>query len=291
MHLVDKYSEMLYKMDTKMTIMNKTLQQIMWTIDAMQYETNLLHYFQNRIYRVYTSLYALQADTESLFEYMRALASQELNPMIIPPDIMKNILHKIETDIKSHARLRLCDDLETNIWSYYRTIKLTPIVLEDYMMLILTVPLIDQSLHMNLYKVYNLPMLHPILHVHAQYEKESSYLATVMDGMFITLPTALDVKLKQALYPVEHTNWCIYALFINDEKQIEKNCLLKTINRTINLAYSLDGYLWAISALAAEKLQIRCVMETHVIMIKPPLQIVDIGNGCEAYSASIYIPA
>ena len=43
--------------------------------------------------------------------------------------------------------------------------------------------------------------------------------------------------------------------------------------------------------MAAEKLQIRCVMETNVIMIKPPLQIVDIGNGCEAYSASIYIPA
>ena len=32
-------------------------------------------------------------------------------------------------------------------------------------------------------------------------------------------------------------------------------------------------------------------METHVVTIKPPLQIVDVGNGCEAYSASIYIPA
>ena len=32
-------------------------------------------------------------------------------------------------------------------------------------------------------------------------------------------------------------------------------------------------------------------METNVLMIKPSLQIVDIGNGCEAYSASIYIPA
>ena len=32
-------------------------------------------------------------------------------------------------------------------------------------------------------------------------------------------------------------------------------------------------------------------METCVITIKPPLQIVDISNGCEAYSASIYIPA
>ena len=32
-------------------------------------------------------------------------------------------------------------------------------------------------------------------------------------------------------------------------------------------------------------------METRVITIKPPLKIVDIGNGCKAYSASIYIPA
>ena len=84
LHQVDEHSEMLYEMDTKMFIMNKTLQQIMWTLDAMQYESNLLHYFQTKIYRVYTSLYALQGDTKSLFEYMGALASQELSPMIIP---------------------------------------------------------------------------------------------------------------------------------------------------------------------------------------------------------------
>ena len=32
-------------------------------------------------------------------------------------------------------------------------------------------------------------------------------------------------------------------------------------------------------------------MDTHIITITPPLQIIDVGNGCEAYSASIYIPA
>ena len=74
-------------------------------------------------------------------------------------------------------------------------VKLTPIVLEDYLILVLTGPLVDQSLHMNLSKVHNLPMLHPTLHVHAQYEIEGSYLAAVMDGMFITLPTALNVRL------------------------------------------------------------------------------------------------
>ena len=125
-------------------------------------------------------------------------------------------------------------------------------------------------------------MLHPMLHVHVQYEVENSYLGTIMDEMFITLLTALDVKLclmtnghlymfKQALYPVEQMNWCIYALFINDENQIERNCILKVINRTTNLAYSLDGYLWAISALATEKLQIKCVMETCVLLQLSPL--------------------
>ena len=67
-----------------------------------------------------------QEDVGSLYEYMRALASQELNPMIIPPNILKKILHKIMEDIKSNARLRLCKDPETNIWSYYGTVKLTP---------------------------------------------------------------------------------------------------------------------------------------------------------------------
>ena len=145
-------------------------------------------------------------------------------------------------------------------------------------------------------------MLHPTLNMHVQYELEGAYLATMMEDMFISLPAALDVKLclitnghlcmfNQALYPVECTSWCIYALFVNDRKQIKRNCFLKTLNWTTNLGYSLDGYLWAISALAAEKLQVRCMMETHVKTIKPPLQIMDIGNGCEAYSASIYIPA
>ena len=195
MHQVSRHSEMLCEMATKMFIINKTLQHIMWSINALQYESDVLHYFQTRIYRVHTSLYALRGDTESLYEYMRALASQELNPMIIPSDIVKRIFHKIEEDIKSNARLKLCEDPETNIWSYYGTVKLTPIVLQNYLMLILTVPLVDQSLQMDLYKIHNLPMLHPTLNVHAQYDMEGTYLVTMMEGMFISLPPALDVKL------------------------------------------------------------------------------------------------
>ena len=242
MHQVSRHSEMLYEMDIKMSIMNKTIQDIMWSIDFLGYESDVLHYFEARILRVHSSLYVLRGDVDSLYEYMRALASQELNPMIILPDILKKILHRIMEDIKSNARLRLCEDPETNIQSYYGTVTLTPIVvLQDYLMLILTIPLVDQSLQVNLYKVYNLPMLHPTLNVHAQYELEGTYLTTLMEGMFVSLLTTLDVKLclatngqlcmfGQALHPVECMNWCIYALFINDHDRIRKDCFLKTLN-------------------------------------------------------------
>ena len=35
MHQVDKHNEMLYEMDTKMTIMNRTIKHIMWNLDTM----------------------------------------------------------------------------------------------------------------------------------------------------------------------------------------------------------------------------------------------------------------
>ena len=88
MHQVNRNSEMLHEIDTKVFIINSTIQCLIWHSDAMHYESKIVHYFQTTISRVHTSLYALCGDTDSLFKYMRILASQELNPTIIPPDIL-----------------------------------------------------------------------------------------------------------------------------------------------------------------------------------------------------------
>ena len=50
MHQVSRQSEMLYEMDTRLLILNKTLHQLMWTVDAIRYESNIINYFQARIY-------------------------------------------------------------------------------------------------------------------------------------------------------------------------------------------------------------------------------------------------
>ena len=47
--------------------------------------------------------------------------------------------------------------------------KITPIVMDDFLLIILTIPLTDQSLEIDLYKIYYLPALHPKLKVEFTY--------------------------------------------------------------------------------------------------------------------------
>ena len=83
---------MLYELDNKLLVINKTLQDLMIAVSYLKYETDLVDQMQNRMNRMYSSIHGLQFDTDSLYEFMRALASEQLNPMIIPPDILRNIL-------------------------------------------------------------------------------------------------------------------------------------------------------------------------------------------------------
>ena len=209
---------------------------------------------QLHINHLYTAIYALKEDIDALYEYMRVLSTQQLNPLIIPPDILHQVLDQVKDGIRSNARLALSEDPSQNIWTYYNIIKVTPIVMDDYLMVILTIPLIDSSLDVNLYKVHNLPMLHPKLQIQVVYQLKGVYFATHMHGMYATIPKETDIKLclmsqghlcmfEEPLYPVNKIDWCLYTLFVNDLTKIETNCKFTTTIRHTNLAHSLDGYL------------------------------------------------
>ena len=49
--------------------------------------------------------------------------------------------------------------------------------------------------------------------------------------------------------------------------------------------------MWAISSIATEKIQIRCLKETYIVEIQAVLQIIYIGDGCEGYSPCLAIAA
>ena len=62
--------------------------------------------------------------------------------------------------------------------------------------------------------------------------------------------------LEEALYPVEHITWCVYALFINNEERIKRDCKYSVTKVAGNKAISLGGYLWAVSSIKCKELQI-----------------------------------
>ena len=201
---------------------------------------------QMHINHLYTTIYVLKEDVDALYEYMGVLSTQQLNPLIIPPDILCQVLDQVKDGIRSNAQLALSEDPSQNIWMYYNIIKVTPIVMDDYLMVILTILLIDLSLDVNLYKVHNLPMLHPQLHIQVVYELEGAYFATHMHGMYATIPKETDIKLclmsqghlcmfEEPLYPVDKIDWCLHALFINDLTKIETNCKFTTMIRHTTL--------------------------------------------------------
>ena len=65
--------------------------------------------------------------------------------------------------------------------------------MENFLLVILTIPLADQSLVVNLYGVHGLPVLHPGLHVQFQYQLEGECLAIMEAEQCAALPAAWDM--------------------------------------------------------------------------------------------------
>ena len=299
---VSTYRYVINNLQVQLVQLNRTLLAAMQDIKFIRYTVAIITNIRIILAKLTLGVMGLQQNVEAIYEYLRVLASKQVNPLLIPPDALRGVLAHIKDDMKRNPRLQLPEDPNVNIWNYYSIMKITPIVMDDFLLIILTIPLTDRSLKMNLYKVYNLPALHPELKVEFTYELEGEYLAITKNKLYAALPTAREIRIckgtggylclmNQALYPIDKLEWCIYALFANDEKKKREYCSINTQRRDANKAQSLEGYLWAVTAFEPGKMQIRCLTDTHVINIKPPLTIIYVGNGCEAYSNNLFIPA
>ena len=221
----------------------------------------------------------------------------------MPVSKLRDLLEYAQQEIAGSPRLEF--PLELNYHDsqgYYDIIRVTALLVDDVLFIVMTIPLKDTSLQMNVYKVQNLPLVHPKLNVSVTDELEGKYLATGHEGHYISLPDVGELalcllsrggfcKMNQAMYPSDKINRCIWALFTRDDRMINDVCTYNVQKRTGNLAQSLGGYLWAISSIATEKIQVRCLKETYIVEIKSVLQIIYIGNECEGYSPSLAVAA
>ena len=132
------------------------------------------------------------------------------------------------------------------------------------LVILMTIPVLEKTLELNIHQVHNLPAIPPGQEIASLYQLENKYFA-----IYVTLPTEQSVRiclqtelaiciLEQASHPVEHVTWCVYTLFIDDEPHIRRDCKYTVSKVSGNRAISLGGYLWAVSSIKQEQLQVRC---------------------------------
>ena len=97
--------------------------------------------------------------------------SHHLDPTVIPVSQLRKVLKYVQQDIEGRPRLELPLELNSHdIQGYYNVIRVTALLTDDVLFIVMTIPLKDTSLQMNVYKVHNLPLIHPKLNISVTYE-------------------------------------------------------------------------------------------------------------------------
>ena len=277
------HDSQIYGLQYKMLIVEKGIKEMIDVSNFQIYTSYHVNIAQTILSRLQTGTVSIENNIDKIFEYLRIMTNHRATSAVIPPVALRRLLLKIEDRMCTNPRLRLPYDPRTGeIWKYYSVIKVTPVVMDKILVILMTIPVLDKTLELNIYQVHNLPAIPPGQEVAALYQLESKYFAIGKHGMYVTLPTEQSVRiclqtelaiciLEQALYPIKHITWCVYALFIDDEERIKRDCKYSVTKVSGNRAISLGGYLWAVSSIKQEQLQVRCLEETHVIEIEPPL--------------------
>ena len=97
--------------------------------------------------------------------------------------------------MKQNPRLKLPYDPQEEIYNFYEVMKVTPVIVEDVLTMLLTIPLIDRSLEMNIYWVHNLPALQVKSGVAAEYVLEGDYIAVDQHGLYVALPDEKEMQI------------------------------------------------------------------------------------------------
>ena len=302
MEKVREHDKRIYDLEVGLVQLKNSLIELSNDFDYSVIASHLLRNAQTTVHQLMIGLTAAQHNVDKILEYLRAMATHQCSPVIISPPVLPKLLQKVEDRLTPNPRLKLPYNSKTDIWHFYDILRITPVVLDKLLVVLLTIPLTDQSLEINIFRVHNLPLVHLEYHTLAKYKIEGEYLAIGKEGMYIALPDENSIQIcmmsdlglctiHNALYPSKLVEWCIYALYTENEEKIDKHCRYEFEYTNRNYARSLGGFMWVISAIIAEKLQIRCLTETHVVEIRPPIEVVYIGNRCEGYSPHLYIAA
>ena len=80
--------------------------------------------------------------------------------MLIPPSSLDDVLSNVKRAMSSHFHLNLSTDPDAEIHTYYELLQNICIVLDEYLVEVLQIPLVDKSIILFAYKACNISIIY-----------------------------------------------------------------------------------------------------------------------------------
>ena len=96
--------------------------------------------------------------------------------------------------------------------------------------------------------------------------------------------------MNSGLYHVDTNQWCVAAMFFNDNDKINKYCRVAVNNITGPQAIYLDQGYWTVSIETPTQMENKCEDHSHVKTLQPPIKLIKLQPTCSAFSSDIKLP-
>ena len=177
------------------------------------YTYYLMNMAQLTVLKLLVGMNNLELNIDKISKYLWIMATHKATPTVIPPEALHSLLRKVIQQLQPNPQLRLPYDPEgTGIWKYYDNIRVYPELMDNMLVILLTIPILDTTLELNIYRVHNLPAIPPGHLLAATYQLEGEYFTVSKHGVYIALPhhdmvvrcinsNLAICQIDQALYP------------------------------------------------------------------------------------------
>ena len=156
-----KYTQ-IYRLQYKLLVVEDGIKEMIDVSNFQVYTSYHVSIAQTILSRLQTGTVSIENNIDKIFEFLRIMSSHKATSAVMPPVALRKLLVKIENRMRTNPRLKLpYDPRAGGIWKYYSVIKITLIVMDKMLVILMTIPVLDKSLELNIYQVHNLPAIPP----------------------------------------------------------------------------------------------------------------------------------
>ena len=142
----------IYELQYKLLVVESGIKEMIDVSNFQIYTSYHVTIAQTILSHLQTGTVSIENNIDKIFEYLRIMTSHKATSAVIPLVALRRLLLRIQDRMHANPRLRLPYDPQTGeVWKYYGVIKVIPMVIDRMLVILMTIPLLDKTLELNIY--------------------------------------------------------------------------------------------------------------------------------------------